>query len=290
MNSDQFFREVMESEICPKNFAEIYQQFKKIQKAALDTLIEFHRVCEKNNITYQLAFGSLLGAIRDGGQIPWDYDIDVFVAHQDKKNLIKALEKDLDNKFYFYCPESNKECRHVIMRLAPQGYRTEALHVDVFYYVGTPNDEKERELYVQKIKKLSRARFSKLVNPKEEAAGSWKRFIKLSLIKIPVLFKNIDKLEKDYEKLCDEYNLENPEYCVSADSFADWYNFPTYLFKDTKLIETNCGVFRIPVKYEEMLTITYKEYSSIPNLESRIEEVMHTYKRMEHFNLNFLKN
>lgn len=61
----------------------------------MDTLIEFHRVCEKSNIEYELAYGSLLGAIRDNGQIPWDYDIDVFVAFKDKERLIETLKKNL---------------------------------------------------------------------------------------------------------------------------------------------------------------------------------------------------
>lgn len=120
MTSEEFLKEVLSSPLCPDNFEEIYKEFRKYQKITMDTLIEFHRVCEKSNIEYELAYGSLLGAIRDNGQIPWDYDIDVFVAFKDKERLIETLKKELDDKYYFYCPEVNQKCRHVIMRLAPK--------------------------------------------------------------------------------------------------------------------------------------------------------------------------
>ena len=97
MNQKEFYNEVKDSNICPDNFEKIYDEFQKYQKATLSTLKEFHRVCEINNIRYQLAYGSLLGAIRDGGQIPWDYDIDVILPIEEKSTLIKALDRDLNN-------------------------------------------------------------------------------------------------------------------------------------------------------------------------------------------------
>ena len=87
MNAIEFVKEVKDSNICPKDFDKIYEEFKFYQKAALDTLDEFHRVCEKNNIPYFVQYGSLLGLIRDGGQIPWDYDVDVVVPYSEKANL-----------------------------------------------------------------------------------------------------------------------------------------------------------------------------------------------------------
>ena len=285
MTSEEFIKEVLSSPLCPDNFEEIYKEFRKYQKITMDTLIEFHRVCEKSNIEYELAYGSLLGAIRDNGQIPWDYDIDVFVAFKDKERLIETLKKELDDKYYFYCPEVNQKCRHVIMRLAPKGYRSEALHVDVFYYVGTPNSVEERKLHIEQIKRTAHTRYCKLVNCKEEAGGNVKKYIRLMLDKMKYSMKKIEDLKNEYEKLCQMYPIDKSDYLVSADVFADWYEFPRILFEETELFHTVDGTFRIPKQYAELLTLVYKDYMNIPDLDTRIREVM------THFNyLKFMEN
>lgn len=285
MTSEEFLKEVLSSPLCPDNFEEIYKEFLKYQKITMDTLIEFHRVCEKSNIEYELAYGSLLGAIRDNGQIPWDYDIDVFVAFKDKERLIETLKKELDDKYYFYCPEVNQKCRHVIMRLAPKGYRSEALHVDVFYYVGTPNSVEERKLHIEQIKRTAHTRYCKLVNCKEEAGGNVKKYIRLMLDKMKYSMKKIEDLKNEYEKLCQMYPIDKSDYLVSADVFADWYEFPRILFEETELFHTVDGTFRIPKQYAELLTLVYKDYMNIPDLDTRIREVM------THFNyLKFMEN
>ena len=285
MTSEEFLKEVLSSPLCPDNFEEIYKEFRKYQKITMDTLIEFHRVCEKSNIEYELAYGSLLGAIRDNGQIPWDYDIDVFVAFKDKERLIETLKKELDDKYYFYCPEVNQKCRHVIMRLAPKGYRSEALHVDVFYYVGTPNSVEERKLHIEQIKRTAHTRYCKLVNCKEEAGGNVKKYIRLMLDKMKYSMKKIEDLKNEYEKLCQMYPIDKSDYLVSADVFADWYEFPRILFEETELFHTVDGTFRIPKQYAELLTLVYKDYMNIPDLDIRIREVM------THFNyLKFMEN
>ena len=285
MTSEEFLKEVLSSPLCPDNFEEIYKEFQKYQKVTMDTLIEFHRVCEKSNIEYELAYGSLLGAIRDNGQIPWDYDIDVFVAYKDKERLIETLKKELDDKYYFYCPEVDQKCRHVIMRLAPKGYRSEALHVDVFYYVGTPNSVEERKLHIEQIKRIAHTRYCKLVNCKEEAGGNVKKYIRLMLDKMKYSMKKTEDLKNEYEKLCQMYPIDESDYLVSADVFADWYEFPRSLFEETELFHTVDGTFRIPKQYAELLTLVYKDYMSIPDLDTRIQEVM------THFNyLKFMEN
>ena len=285
MTSEEFLKEVLSSPLCPDNFEEIYKEFQKYQKITMDTLIEFHRVCEKSNIEYELAYGSLLGAIRDNGQIPWDYDIDVFVAFKDKERLIETLKKELDDKYYFYCPEVNQKCRHVIMRLAPKGYRSEALHVDVFYYVGTPNSVEERKLHIEQIKRTAHTRYCKLVNCKEEAGGNVKKYIRLMLDKMKYSMKKTEDLKNEYEKLCQMYPIDKSDYLVSADVFADWYEFPRILFEETELFHTVDGTFRIPKQYAELLTLVYKDYMNIPDLDTRIREVM------THYNyLKFMEN
>jgi len=80
-----------------------------LQLEILEIMDEIHRVCEKNNIEYGLMAGSALGIVNYKGFIPWDDDIDVIVPRKDWNKFIKAMQKDLDKKFYFQCYENDKK-------------------------------------------------------------------------------------------------------------------------------------------------------------------------------------
>lgn len=280
MKSNEFLKEIEESGVFFKNFDEIYKEFQHFQKLAIETLNEFHRVCEKNKILYQLAYGSLLGAVRDGGQIPWDYDVDVFVFFNERKKLIEALKKDLDEKFYFYCPEVDEKCRHFFIRIAPKGYRTEVLHLDVFYLTGTPNNKSERDIFIKKIKELSRKRYQKLVKFKGETLN-WKIFFKKVIGKLKTLNYNYDIEYDKYSKLCKLYSAKESDIIVTADIFSDWYEFSYDLFKESKLIKTDIGELRIPKNYDKILKIIYGDYHKVVSLDKRINEVMLHYNSLK---------
>ena len=79
-----------------------------LQLQVLEIMDEIHRVCVKNNIRYGLMAGSALGMVNYKGFIPWDDDIDVIVPREDWNRFIEAMKKDLDDKFYFQCFETDK--------------------------------------------------------------------------------------------------------------------------------------------------------------------------------------
>ena len=84
------------------------KELKKLQKIELDILIEFDKICKKNNLRYVLVGGTLIGAIRHKGFIPWDDDIDVSMPRKDYNKFIKIQEKELNhNKYYFQSMETN---------------------------------------------------------------------------------------------------------------------------------------------------------------------------------------
>ena len=288
MNSEQFLKEAISSGKAPEGFEKLYRDFQKYQKYALDTLKEFHRVCEKNSIPYMLADGTLIGAVRNHGQIPWDYDIDVFVPLENRDELIIALKKDLDEDYYFYCPEIDSKCRHFFMRVAPKNFRTEELHVDVFYFIGAPDDEEERKKIAERLDILIENRYSKLVNPLEASYGSLKAFIKLSLDKIKVPSSSIDAGYKEFDSLKYRWPLKDANFILRADSF-NWdrrFNkghFRCYYAEDfvnTMLYETEVGTFRIPTGYDRFLTETYGDYMREPSIESCLKEVTNSYSKL----------
>lgn len=76
------------------------EAFKQVQKVQLEILLEFDRICKKNNIKYSLFAGTLLGAVRHEGFIPWDDDIDVCLLREDYEKFLKISELELNSKYF----------------------------------------------------------------------------------------------------------------------------------------------------------------------------------------------
>ena len=236
MKANEFLAEVLQSSTCPTNFEEDYHYLQQYQSILQETLKEFHRVCEKNGINYHVTFGSLLGIIRDGGFIPWDSDIDTFVPISQREELVRALKQDLSDDYYAMCQETTEGWRSYIMRICPKRYNSAAVHLDVFYYCGAPNDEKERKTFCKKLIRCARIRFTKKVKIKEESCGKWKRALKLAAAKAIFGLYSGKKTDMVFERLIHKYPLEKSRYVVPTGFFADEYLIPIEMATGTMLL------------------------------------------------------
>ena len=279
MNSMEFVHEVMQSEIAPERFEEKYKVFQEYQKLALDTLKAFHNVCKDNKIPYELAFGSLLGAIRDGGQIPWDYDIDVFVRATDRVFLIEALKKSLNKDYFVYTVETNKECIHVISRIAPRGYDSRYLHVDIFYVMGLSNDVQIAEKQRKAAYSIAMEFKAKQYNPFSYGHITKHDLMRVFKYRLKSFIKSKRKVWMEYEDLSMQEEIDKVDYCCPADRFSD-YVYPSSMMKEIELYHMEIGDFYIPTDYDKILKLTFGDYHSVPSLENRIKEMMGSYESL----------
>ena len=90
------------------------EELRRVQLIQLELLKEFDRICRKYNIKYNINFGTLIGALRHKGFIPWDDDIDVTMYYKDCDRLYEIMKNELDEKKYYYrCAETEKN-HHII--------------------------------------------------------------------------------------------------------------------------------------------------------------------------------
>lgn len=97
---------------------------RQVQLIQLELLKEVDRICRKHGIRYYISFGTLLGAVRHGGFIPWDDDADVVMMWEDYCKFCEVVESELEHeKFFFRTPYTDKNCNIAISRLHRNGTR-----------------------------------------------------------------------------------------------------------------------------------------------------------------------
>ena len=129
---------------------------KDIQQVCLEILKDVHEFCVKNNIKYTLQGGSLLGAIRHGGFIPWDDDIDIAMPrpdydrfcktyHSDNPYKLVCFENDKENCFVGYARVCETEKTYVDCSMFPWTNYSVGVWIDVFPLDGALDDYSSEE-------------------------------------------------------------------------------------------------------------------------------------------------
>lgn len=127
---------------------------RKIQLLVLQILLEFDKLCKKHNLRYYIAGGSILGAVRHKGFIPWDDDIDLTMPRPDYEKLLKIAKKELPPEYIL-----EKDCvpychnRIEIRNTRFETYlRKGRIFLDILALEGSPEDESKRREHEMKCK------------------------------------------------------------------------------------------------------------------------------------------
>lgn len=124
-------------------------ELRNMQLKLLDILKCIDKICQKHNISYWLASGTLLGAARHNGFIPWDDDLDIEILHTDKKKFIEACIQDLPPHYVIQCHQTDpyyykglikirdvnskiNEIKKIGNREFPVSYKYNGFFIDVF--------------------------------------------------------------------------------------------------------------------------------------------------------------
>jgi len=151
---------------------EVSEKMKKVWNVELNNLVEFQRICKKLGLTYYAICGTLLGAIRHKGFIPWDDDIDVGMPRKDYELFLELAPKEIKPPFFLQTYKSERCFSSDLARLRNSnstGYtlwqafnRTnKGIFIDIFPIDHEPDDEvicqTENKRYQRQMHLLSAA-------------------------------------------------------------------------------------------------------------------------------------
>lgn len=127
-----------------------------MHKIQLNMLIEFDKICRRNNIKYILDAGTLLGAVRHKGFIPWDDDIDVRMLRDDYEKFCVVANKELPETMFFQNYKNDKGYPWMYSKIRMKGTKAvrigqdrlnmeEGIYMDIFPCDGVPDDNKKKK-------------------------------------------------------------------------------------------------------------------------------------------------
>ena len=253
---------------------------KEIQGVSLEILKKITKVCEDNGFRYTLAFGTLIGAVRHKGFIPWDDDIDIQMPRPDyEKFLLYLTNNPIEHLKVFYWKYVNNYPLG-ISRICDMRYRIReknfidcglGVFVDVYPIDGLGHSYNEAKK-AYRITDKSRANLLRIGNVEKRKitlkyiTKDFRYFMSSIILRLKGIKSIQRKLEKEAEsRPFDEYEFVGvPNWNWAHIVYQrDWYN---NLIK----VPFEDGEFYITKYYDEMLKEEYGDYMQLPPVEKRV--------------------
>ena len=239
----------------------------KIKQTEMEVMDYIVKVCKKYNITYYLYFGTLIGAIRHKGFIPWDDDIDIVMKPDDYMKFLDMIEKENNDKYYLqnfyntkrYCFIFSKIRKlHTTMVEEDWNYLPfkKGINVDIFPMYKYPKSRlgKIRFMYRYKLVSL-------LLNRDVKLPGVKGKVINIILHLIPRSICNKIVIRKHNKML--KYNKDFDEYFTDDFRFdKNWFEPIIVPFEDRKYVA--------PADYDKILTRQFGDYMTPPPKEEQV--------------------
>ena len=260
-----------------------------MQESELDILKELQRVSNKYNLKYFAIGGTMLGAIRHKGFIPWDDDIDVGMFRDDYDKLISLPSEEFQYPYELHTFENCDshhyifshlvDRRYQVKRLGSNDQRIEDVWIDIYPFDALPANRIKKEFHYCRLlycRLMYHLAFLDQVNiARPDRAGWQKAIIKIALSINKYYKPNKEKWRNEIVILLHKYSPEPGGYIMNfmgmklhdeifpLDIYTD---LQYYSFENTRILG--------PVNYELMLRQIYGDFLSLPPEEKRVAHPM----------------
>ena len=256
---------------------------RKVQLVQLEMAKEVKRVCKELNIDYHLDSGTLLGAVRHKGFIPWDDDLDIGMTRSNYEKFIKQAPSILSNDYFLQTWYSDKEFGLPFAKLRKKGtlYIEEGaqyssaengFYIDIIPYNVYPNGFLQKIIQGSKYDLYRRLILMKCNYTPWKADDSnnlVKKFIYLPFKFLSVFFTK-EILIRSYEKTCTRYENKNYKFCFPSgtSNYGKWIINRKCLLK-LNLLKFEDDYFLCPKDYDVYLKAVYGNYMELPPKDKR---------------------
>ena len=232
----------------------------QLHKQLLDLMVVFKEICDKEGIWYSLAFGTMLGAVRHGGFIPWDLDADVVIMLPDKEKFREAFAKHKPDGITLRNYDTDPRClqAHDVLLFDHEiDYIGKQAHLDIYPLIGAPSSPKAqarfafRTCYEYKVIKSKHVDIRKC-NPKNRPLVMAAKAV-CSFLPDRQLKEHINRLET-------RFDFESSEYLITISNYGTATScIPKAVWMDTQPMRFEGIDFNVPKDWHTYLARTFGE-------------------------------
>lgn len=250
-------------------------ELRKLQMLQLEIAKEIKRICDKNDIQYFIIGGTLLGAVRHKGFIPWDDDMDIGMTMFEYKKFLKIAPKQLDNRFVLQTDSTEPNIGYVFSKVRMKYTHmyekiisgleiNDGIFVDIFPYDPASKASATGIWHLTKLRLMGKMKMLKSgYNLNSITQNPVNKLINVMLKFFPIS-KKILIIAMDKEIL-HAADCKNCSFYVERDGmFKGNFVFPQKLFENLIELPFEDTTFRAPEGYHEYLSHAYGDYMKYP--------------------------
>lgn len=239
------------------------------QKILLYILRRFHNICDENGLIYNAFGGTMLGAIRHKGFIPWDDDIDVTMPREDYNRFIEIVRNMDDEDIIIHCyPDENYIYPYAKLGLSQSiqlenvvknPYNKLTINIDIFPVDGYPTDEREIDQYTSLESNIILCTYKMKVRRPGVLLKKWYSMTKGYKF---FVYRQIELASRNSIKQCTNVICHGAGWGKKGIvQKSKYYDRVLYDFEDTKIWGMK--------DFDEHMTRLYGDYMKMPPLEKR---------------------